>query len=262
MAPNATVNVHLGEAGFVDDFEAVPDAAWNLPFAVVHPTQPHEIQAAIDFAHTHGMTLTVKATGHSYSGSSTEHETLLLNMRRYPHYASNFTNESLVECTNNDDDNDDAGGGGEEEEDASEDSVVFTTRELLHNQACAVARSRQKSAILRVGGGEVWGDVYAAVHHWNNATAAVNNDGNYRYTIVGGSAGTVSATGGYMAQTGLSGNSGGRHFGFACDQVVQVRFVFIGAAHLYGHSHLLSSWICVGPVAGTSFPLASFFLLL
>ena len=223
LVPNATVNVHLGEAGYVD-FDAIPDELWTLPFAVIHPTQPHEIQAAIDFAHTHKMTLAVKATGHSYSGSSTEHEALLLNMRRYPHYASDFTNESLLECTTNTDD--EGAGGEEEEEDTSEDTVVFTTRELRQNQACAVARSRNRSAILRVGGGEVWGDVYAAVHNWNNATALAEG-GDYRYTIVGGSAGTVSATGGYMAQTGLSGNSGGRHFGFACDQVVQVRFDLI-----------------------------------
>lgn len=210
------------------DFDAVPDDGWNLPYAVVHPETASDVIATIDFARSHGAGLSVKTSGHSWTGSSTEKDSILLNTRRLPKYASEFTDASLLEC-----DTIEEGAG------KSESATSIATQDL-RNKACDVAVSRGLHAILRVGGGEIWDEVYRALSSYNEAKVGLDGknlynivDGKRLYNVVGGSAGTVSATGGYMTATGLSGNSGTmRMAGFACDQVVQLEMVLPTEQHV------------------------------
>lgn len=56
----------------------------NLPAASVDVRSPGDISAAIRFASNYNISVTVKATGHSYPGSSTGRDSLLIWMSHYP----------------------------------------------------------------------------------------------------------------------------------------------------------------------------------
>ena len=74
-----------------------------------------------------------KNSGHSYSGSSSKRDTLLINMSRFTQYAPG----GITEC--------DAALLGSEVADD------------LSNQACLLALARGKPGVIRVGGGENYG---------------------------------------------------------------------------------------------------------
>lgn len=151
-------NVSIDES-LVPDMKDVIDPsnpAYNLPPKVLFPKVAGDVAAAVQFAMENNVELSVKASGHSYSGSSTKKDTLLLNMRRFKEYSSTV----IVECGNQDDDEID--------------------------EPCRYALARNVPAYIRVGGGEGWGSVYINVKKFNEA----QEDG-YKYHAVGGAAGTV-----------------------------------------------------------------------
>eukprot|EP00566_Odontella_aurita_P008696 CAMPEP_0113547422 /NCGR_PEP_ID=MMETSP0015_2-20120614/12347_1 /TAXON_ID=2838 /ORGANISM="Odontella" /LENGTH=837 /DNA_ID=CAMNT_0000447975 /DNA_START=22 /DNA_END=2535 /DNA_ORIENTATION=+ /assembly_acc=CAM_ASM_000160 len=196
----------LGDLG-PNNFTIVKDVSnpsYNVPNYVLFPKVLADVHAAVAFAKEHGIELSVKNSGHSYTGASTKADTLHLNMNHYRRYASEENSKALVECiadevTDNDDD---------------------TT---LADQPCRVALARKKDAFLRVGGGENWDKVYRAVKEYNEAWNATNGGG-YKHLIVGGAAGTVSPMG-WTFQGGLSGTTNGRTHGFGVDQVLQLEMV-------------------------------------
>lgn len=96
----------------------------------------------------------------------------------------------------------------------------------LRTQAGRVAKARGWKAILRVGGGVVWDEAYRSVSDWNAQQPE------WTYHVVGGGAGTVSATGGWMTATGLSGTTGMRRFGFGVDQAAQLEMVLPTGQHV------------------------------
>jgi len=57
---------------------------FNLPAATVDVRTPQDIAAALEFAATHKIAVTVKTSGHSYAGSSTGRDSLLIWMHHYP----------------------------------------------------------------------------------------------------------------------------------------------------------------------------------
>jgi hypothetical protein len=130
-----------------------------------------------------------KVAGHSYFGASSEQGTLLLKLStQYPKYG---IGGSLHECT------------PDEFDDTSKNSTTTTTIRSANAMACAVANSRNKSAVLRVGGGELFDEAYRAVSFdWNGVYPE------RKYHLVGGGAGTVSAAGGWLQSGGLSGTTG------------------------------------------------------
>jgi len=184
--------------------DLVPEETWNLPAATVHPNTVGDIIASIEFAKNYSIGMSVKVSGHNYMGASTDKDSLLINMRQYPKYAINDTDASLLQCSDT--------------TTAANTSTSFSTDDL-RAKACEVAMARNFSAIMRVGGGEIWDEAYRAVSIWND------NQGEQLYHILGGGAGTVGAAGGYLGGTGLSGTTGMRMFGFAADQVTQMEKV-------------------------------------
>mmetsp|Transcript_30757 Transcript_30757/g.52235 ORF Transcript_30757/g.52235 Transcript_30757/m.52235 type:complete len:746 (-) Transcript_30757:192-2429(-) len=172
----------------------------NLPSKVLFPSIASDVVAAVNFAKEHGLEISVKNSGHSYQGASSKKNTLLLNMNRYTHYAPT----GITDC------------------DAS--ILGSTVTEDLSNQPCLLSLAKNKSSLIRVGGGENFDKVYRAV-------IAANEEEGYKYHLVGGYAGTVSPMG-WSWQGGLGGSTGGRLYGFGVDQVVQLEMVLPNGVHV------------------------------
>jgi len=111
--------------------------AWNLPSVVLHPVTAGDVVAAIKFAKDHDLEVSVKNSGHSYSGASTKKDTLHLNMNKYTHYAPT----GIIECDSVDD-----------------TSSAFQSD--LSDQPCRLAKARGMQGVLRVGGGENYDKSY------------------------------------------------------------------------------------------------------
>ena len=60
----------------------------NLPYKVVFPSNASDVLLIVLFAMKHKIEISVKNSGHSYSGASSKKNTLLMNMNRFTHYAS------------------------------------------------------------------------------------------------------------------------------------------------------------------------------
>ncbi|KAK1738553.1 hypothetical protein QTG54_010583 [Skeletonema marinoi] len=105
----------------------------NLPSKVLFPSIASDVVAAVNFAKEHGLEISVKNSGHSYQGASSKKNTLLLNMNRYTHYAPT----GITDC------------------DAS--ILGSTVTEDLSNQPCLLSLAKNKSSLIRVGGGENFG---------------------------------------------------------------------------------------------------------
>ena len=113
----------------------------NLPYKVVFPSVASDLVHIINFARKHSIELSVKNSGHSYSGASTKKNTLLINMNRYVHYAPG----GITDC----------------------DAALLGTAvaDDLSNQACLLALARGKPGFIRVGGGENWGKSFTLIRH-------------------------------------------------------------------------------------------------
>eukprot|EP00551_Chaetoceros_affinis_P018330 CAMPEP_0203742952 /NCGR_PEP_ID=MMETSP0092-20131115/59189_1 /ASSEMBLY_ACC=CAM_ASM_001090 /TAXON_ID=426623 /ORGANISM="Chaetoceros affinis, Strain CCMP159" /LENGTH=436 /DNA_ID=CAMNT_0050630227 /DNA_START=546 /DNA_END=1853 /DNA_ORIENTATION=- len=218
-----------------------PEELWkdadnfDLPTAVVHPAHVGDVSAAIKFAAEHKIGVSVKTSGHSYTGSSTKKGTILLNLSKLQKYAPSG---SIIECQVDPNIKEGAFqdacnyaigrnkpavvrvGGGE-----IWDEVL---RAVSFQDACNYAIGRNKPAVVRVGGGEIWDEVLRAVSvDWNE-----NEKTTKKYHIVSGAAGTVSAAGGWLASGGLSGNNGMRLYGLGVDQVLHVEMVLPSGMHV------------------------------
>lgn len=177
-----------------------------LPAMVLQPQTVGDVVKAVEFCKVHQIGVTVKVAGHSYFGASTGKNTLLIKMN--PSYPKYGIDGSLTECE-------------------SVASPSEGTTPTANEMACAVASSRGKNAVLRVGGGEIFDEAYRAVSiEWNRV------EGNNKYHLVGGGAGTVSAAGGWMASGGLSGTTGMRLFGIGIDNVVALEMVLPSGQHV------------------------------
>lgn len=186
--------------GFILD-ESNPSL--NLPTRVLFPAIASDVIAAINFAKEHGLEISVKNSGHSYTGSSSKKDTLLLNMNKYTQYSPT----GITDC---------------------DESVVLDSEiaQDLSNQSCHLSVAKNKPAVLRVGGGENFDKVYRAVTNANKA-----QEGGYKYHLVGGAAGTVSPMG-WTWLGGLGGTTGSRLYGLGVDQVVQIEMILPNGHHV------------------------------
>jgi len=171
---------------YLDAFMYPENPAFNLPDYVLHPVTPGDVIAAVQFAKDHDIEVSIKTSGHNYAGSSTKKNTLLLNMSHFRKY----TEDGVVECTNESD-----------------------------SAPCKYALSRNIPGLIRVGGGQIYSDVYLKIKEANEASP-----GGYKYHISGAAAGTVSPMGWTMLG-GLAGTTAGRRFGFGADQPLQIEAV-------------------------------------
>ena len=145
--------------------EDTSNPSYNLPSKVLLPTTAKDVVAAVKFAKEHGLELSVKNSGHSYTSASSKRDTLLLNMARYTMYT---TEEGVTDCS-------------------ALNTVGTDGDQSLNRQPCNLALAKGKDAVIRVGGGENWGEVYAAVR-----TANEEQPDGYKYHVIGGAAATVS----------------------------------------------------------------------
>jgi len=178
----------------------------NLPSIVLFPVVASDVVAAILFAKANNVEISVKNSGHSYPGASQKKGTLLLNMNRYTQYSPT----GIVDC------------------DVSMVVDGSIAADII-KQPCALSVAKDKSAYVRVGGGENFDKVYRAVHDANEAHE--QEGGEYKYHLVGGSAGSVSPLG-WTFQGGLSGNTGGRKYGIGVDQVLHIEMVLPNGHHV------------------------------
>jgi len=177
----------------------------NLPPMVLFPVVASDVIAAIKFAEANNVEFSVKNSGHSYLGASQKKGTLLLNMHRYTQYSAT----GIVDCV------------------AS--MLDGSVADDLSTQPCALSLAKDKSAYVRVGGGENWEKVYLNVEDANKALE--QGGGEYKYHAVGGSAGSVSPLG-WTFQGGLGGNTGGSRYGFGVDQVLHIEMVLPNSHHV------------------------------
>ena len=110
------------------------------------------------------MEISIKNSGHSYTSASSKGDTLHLNMNRYQTYA---TSGGVIDCSTMD--------------------IDVGDDPSLAEQPCRLALAKGKDAVIRVGGGENWGEVFSAVRKAND-----EQPGGYKYHAVGGAAATVS----------------------------------------------------------------------
>lgn len=211
----------------------------DIPLYVLHPTNVEDLVAAMAFCDTHNVGISVKTSGHSYLGASMLAKTLLINMASYPKYSIDDDTDPptsfVYKCMN-----------------STEDETL--------DEACQVATSRNKTAVLRVGGGELWDEALRSVWYYNTLAS---EQGEQEYHIVSGAAGTVSAAGGWLASGGLSGTTGMRMFGLGVDQVLEIEMVLPDATHvrfgpsnwitndeyLYPQTTMVSGYCNLNPVA-------------
>eukprot|EP00555_Chaetoceros_dichaeta_P003497 CAMPEP_0198248814 /NCGR_PEP_ID=MMETSP1447-20131203/491_1 /TAXON_ID=420782 /ORGANISM="Chaetoceros dichaeta, Strain CCMP1751" /LENGTH=733 /DNA_ID=CAMNT_0043933295 /DNA_START=60 /DNA_END=2261 /DNA_ORIENTATION=+ len=184
------------------DVQDPSNPSLNLPAMVLFPVVASDVVAAIQFAKEHGLEISVKNSGHSYTGASSKKNTLHVNMNRYTQYATT----SITDC------------------DASIMGNAIAGRDLS-DQPCHLSFAKKKSATIRVGGGENWDKAYRAV-------LAANQIGEeYKYHVLGGAAGTVSPMG-WTFLGGLGGTTAGRLYGLGVDQVLQIEMVLPNGYHV------------------------------
>jgi len=184
----------------------ISDDKLNLPDGVVHPKHVGDISEAIKFAAQHKIGVSVKTSGHSYTGSSTKKGTILLNLSKLQKYSPDG---SIVECD-------------------TDNTNTANIPQGAYEDACKLAIARDKPAVVRVGGGEIFDELLRAVSiTWNE-----NENNTRKYHVVTGGAGTVSAAGGWLASGGLSGNNGMRLYGLGVDQVLHVEMVLPSGVHV------------------------------
>ncbi|KAK1741548.1 FAD-binding domain-containing protein, partial [Skeletonema marinoi] len=134
MTTQANVSLIYDAPTDVDSWLADPtNPSLNLPSKVLFPSIASDVVAAVNFAKENGLEISVKNSGHSWQGASSKKDTLLLNMNRYTHYAPT----GITDC------------------DAS--ILGSTVAEDLSTQPCLLSLAKNKSSLIRVGGGENFG---------------------------------------------------------------------------------------------------------
>jgi hypothetical protein len=168
----------------------------NLPSKVAFPRGVRDVVEVVKYAAKNSLQISMKTSGHSYIGSSTLVDSVLIHLSKFPKYTKAAS--AIVECGD----------------------------DHFKTAACELAKARGKRAIIRVGGGEVWDDVYRGIESWNSKRPPQD-----RYIAVGGGAGTVGAAGGWLQGGGLSTHVD-RTYGFGVDQVLQVEMVMADGTHV------------------------------
>ena len=184
---------------FTDTVGALEQSKEHLafPVRVVQPVSVGDVVATMKWAYKHKVPVSVKTSGVNWGGASAGGGTLSINTRSLPAYAMRSA-DSIHEC-------DESGNEADP-------------------PACRLALARGKTAIIRVGGGEVWDAVLQAIIVYNDDPA--NADGK-KYMIVSGSSGTVAPAGGWLASGGMAGMRMMREYGFGVDQVLQMEVRYV-----------------------------------
>lgn len=181
-------------------FEEIENAFGELalPSHISFPESVSDVVKGLKYARDNGLKVSIKSTGHSYTGSSTIKDSLQLNLRALKTY----TDDGVVEC-----------------------KYVVNTEDPDFD-ACRLADARDKRALIRVGGGETWSAVYTTLMAKNN-----DPDTWVKYEAVGGGAGSVGAAGGWLQGGGWSYGAD-RLYGLGVDQVLEIEMVLADGRHV------------------------------
>ena len=118
----------------------------NLPFSVVKVETVADIIQAVDFARHTGKPISVKVSGHNYAGSSSFYGSVNINLANYQKYSKS----NVLECGT-----------------LPEPIPPSLTQQKA---VCDLAAARGKKAVVRVGGGENWNELYSAVYWYQFPT--------------------------------------------------------------------------------------------
>lgn len=166
----------------------------SLPDFMTFPSSVKDIVEVVQYAKANCRTISIKTGGNSFPGSFNEANSIQLNMRHFPHYS----NTSIFEC--------------------HEPNTKIS--------ACKLALARNKNAVMRVGGGELWDEPYRAVMDYLSSSGSAP-----KYDVVGGGYSAASAIGGWMQGGGLSVGDE-RMYGFGADQVLELEMVLADGTHV------------------------------
>ena len=134
----------MATAQFADVRASLPPL--NLPSSISFPASVAEAVEAVQYAKENALRISIKTSGHSYPGSNGRKNQLQLNLRGMPKYAAT----SITDCVG----------------------------QAAEGAPCRLALARNKSAVVRVGGGELWDDLYRAV------IARNANQNNSNFTVL------------------------------------------------------------------------------
>ena len=136
-ASAALQDVDLSTATFDEVAASLPPL--NLPAEVMFPKSVAGLARLVKGAAARGVGVSIKTSGHSYVGSHTAKDSVQANLRDFPKYSRH----SIAVC----------------------DTIAADASAAP--AACKLALARNKTAVVRVGGGELWDDLYRSVIDWN-----------------------------------------------------------------------------------------------
>jgi len=188
-------------AEFDDISEELPSL--ELPSLISNPQTAYDVVQLVQYANENDLQVSVKNSGHNYAGQSTVADSLMINMRKYPKYSG----RSLYECD-----------GDGDAEPKHPESVA---------SACKLALARNKTALVRVGGGEGNDDIYHSLEYWNYKLPRTK-----KYEVLGGASGFVGGGGGWLLGGGLGIGATDRSWGVGVDQVLELEMVLPDGRHV------------------------------
>jgi len=210
-----------------DNISTITDLglSFNLPAFMSFPKSVKDVTKIVKYARLVNKSISVKLSGNSYPGSSTRKGSVQINMQQFPKYSQTSMLRTLVQ-----EDYTDETAGKTQYVSGPLPSALWCDYLPASSMtaACKLAKARGKPAVLRLGGGEHWDEAYRAV-----------DDVNYFFqkwygqtvTIVGGGAGTVGATGGWVQGNGLSTGEE-RRWGYGPDQILEIEMVLACGTHV------------------------------
>lgn len=90
MSEKIPVSIYQFLIGVISSIEFDPSKSQNinLPSNVLLPQAVTAVAGAMNFAKEHMVEVSIKNSGHSYTGASTKKDTRHINMRMYKQYSS------------------------------------------------------------------------------------------------------------------------------------------------------------------------------
>jgi len=195
------INTGLEDKSFEDPDLAYLKSNLNLPKMLSLPRGVGDVYQAVKYAINKNLKISVKSTGHSFTGSATLKGSVNINFRDFPKYTS--YGNSVIFC-------------GDDKAPKNSENV------------CALALARNKTAAIRVSAGQTWGEVFYGVESWNRLNGKRYA---HKYEVVGGGGMTVSAIGGWLQGGGL-GRGNDRLYGIGVDQVLEIEMILSNGEHV------------------------------
>jgi len=184
------------------------DAEHTLPAFTLAAESVEDVQAGIKFADKYNIKISVKSSGHSYSGSSTVAGSLQIWTRRMNKHAVMGWGTTTIKLYV---------------------SADLDFKEGSFTDTCG--DNDKNLTVTKIPGGANWRETYGAVEAINQAREKRSTKTPPKeYMIVGGGGLTVSASGGWLLGGGLSPFI--RWAGYGLDQAVEFSVILPNGTHV------------------------------